>query len=539
MSGNSVQLIGPKPVSFLSPARPRSNSQEFNENTSPAPSPVSTPSSHNRASPSSSSRYSGVARLLYTPSPQGVRTTPYRALFSPPPSLNIRPALFKMFRNLETTSTMSPIIEGLASHGRSVTPPPERRVVLGELPVTRDNEPSLPLTRPVWNPRPLAQSYAYDRFIPVRDPLLRDDDYAAGPSSVPALSFHRNPRQQILVDEIDLPEEPSGVLPAKDMVNDVYRRIIDANDKFFAIAIQKTVTVKNSKNLENSKPVLVYDFSEKFLPHEEITSLKFYEEDRLMIGTSGANVYLLAIDGSVTGDPLSLSALKVETDTKIYSFACDRLKNTVYTGGSSNKLISFDPRTQVVYAPFQLKEGDVALNIAMDPQGRLIVGTLNHRVEIFDIRRGDVPVKVINEHHAGINGIAFMDNCFITGGGTGDGFLRMFDLTTFNRLQAYDTGAQITDLAYANKTLIVTQGYSTPGTLFIHLPKQGFSMIDAPTSFVPTKERALKVTTTPDGQKAFVASANKTVSYFFLQYPEKQPHWESIFSFFNTPHTIR
>ena len=192
-----------------------------------------------------------------------------------------------------------------------------------------------------------------------------------------------------------------------------------------------------------------------------IKSLKFLNRENLISYNSNHQLIINNLINNINFEVLN------NYYSPIISMDYDNDSNSLFFGTEDGKVMYLDLREN------HIKERNLFLlyndhinneicNIKFSPKNKFLISGGNDDVcNIYDIRKNKV-IKKIN-HNAAIKGIAINEgeNYLLTGGGTNDRKIKLFDLKKFSLISEKKTDSQITNIEFINDNYCISSfGYN-------------------------------------------------------------------------------
>ena len=124
--------------------------------------------------------------------------------------------------------------------------------------------------------------------------------------------------------------------------------------------------------------------------------------------------------------------------------------------------------------------------------------------------------KKLGNHEAAVKALAFnpvKKNILVSGSGTADRRLRIFDTKTFSEKFSIDSGSQVCNLTFDNegKTLLSTHGYSLNQIIIWDQKKKDFGEIEKKDMLIAHKLRVLYLANSPCGRSVVTGAGDETL----------------------------
>ncbi len=324
--------------------------------------------------------------------------------------------------------------------------------------------------------------------------------------------------------EVYLPKEPTKEFAATGGIeDDSYFTLIDATNDFWGIGMRARVAIKSipSSGKEAATQELSPLAGGDLENGDTLTAFKFSSNaGKFFVGTSSGQILSGDVQRkkAVTSYGIRRGSLPVNS----IAIQGDR----VFFGGESATLLSIDIR-----APSSLVENTYCFDaahkickiLAHTERDVIVVGTDAGAIHFFDVRKLVAPYQALQEHKAAVKALSFINGSYLaSGGGTADRTVKIWNLTTSQKVNERQMEGQITGIGYSNKTLIVTHGYLQEGTTFLSLPGAQVPLEPTQMAFDPSPGgRVLDLAVSPDESALFTISADERIKYYAMK-PKKK-----------------
>ncbi|EAY08010.1 WD repeat protein, putative [Trichomonas vaginalis G3] len=232
--------------------------------------------------------------------------------------------------------------------------------------------------------------------------------------------------------------------------SDFYIHPIDWSKKDqICVTSDNSVYFFNSNN-RNSKHILT---------NIEIPSSCGYSNDgnSVTIGTRCGNIYVI-----------NSNTFQAESCMQIYDSTISVIRNTsqgTLIGDQDGNILRFDSRCPTNLDVISAHESEVC-NIAISNDGNhFATGSNENTVKIWDFRALSNPYSSYCEHSAAVRALSFSSinpDLIVSGGGTTDKTIRIWDINTCVTSKTVQTGSQICNLIWNERydTILSTHGFS-------------------------------------------------------------------------------
>jgi WD40 repeat protein len=255
---------------------------------------------------------------------------------------------------------------------------------------------------------------------------------------------------------------------------------------------------------------------------EDIVSLKFKaNDDNILLGTDA-------------GDCIIYDTIVCDTITNIQLFdssvlCSDWRDNTVISGSRRGHMAVIDVREDDEEVRVQTGHLEEICAIRMHPD-RPVFATCGNdsSVKIWDMRMIDNPVITYTEHEAAIRAVAWSPtqrDVIVTGGGTNDKTMRMWNTTSGETIKKVDTGSQVCNVIWnaAYNEVLSSHGFSQN-----HLGLWKGTDLSPIASFHQHKERVLFMAASTDGSTIATAAPGDALHIWKMFAPRSTPLSQSL-----------
>ena len=350
--------------------------------------------------------------------------------------------------------------------------------------------PPLPENQRVNSPRPslcspLFQSQSQEVFSVGRrkSSLTRDSSQTNSPAS------SRNKT---------IPVNPTHSIEIENMPTDFYISPMDWSKKnTIAFALQDGLTFINPKTME---------ISEAKNSPDDVVSVKFNPiGDKLFLGSDNGTATIYDI---VLSEPTCEFEL---WDNSVLN--ADWKENILLAGGRDGQVAIIDLRDDDPVVVVEEAHMEEICTIKMHPESTMFATCSNDCVvKIWDQRNmSNGPVISYSEHEAAIRAAAWSpvaNDIIVTGGGTADKKIKMWNTVTGETIKSIDTGSQVCNLFWSAEynEIFATHGFSQN-----HLSLWKGTDLTPVASFHTHKQRVLYMSVSPDQSTIATAAPGDTM----------------------------
>jgi WD40 repeat protein len=183
----------------------------------------------------------------------------------------------------------------------------------------------------------------------------------------------------------------------------------------------------------------------------------------------------------------------------------------IAAGSREGQLAIIDIRDDELITQGITVHSEEVCSVKLHPDQPIVATSGNEcTVKIWDLRmlEDDKPLRIYSEHEAAVRAMTWspsVSDVIVTGGGTADKCIRMWNITTGENVKVVDTGSQVCNL-YWNleyNEILSSHGYSQN-----QLALWKGNDLAPIASFHQHKQRVLYMCVSPDGSTVATAAAN-------------------------------
>ena len=316
-------------------------------------------------------------------------------------------------------------------------------------------------------------------------------------------NYEKKQKRQIKRNSINIPKFPYKILEAPGFEDNYYHSLISLKNNNLAIVLNNTIYILNTKKEKITKLYEAYEC-------EEITSLSFNND-----GTK------LSV-GNILGQ---ISIWDITKQKDIRSFDCHKNRigclswdNLLLSGSKDKNICVLDPRCFLPkIKKFEGHQGEIC-NIKWNQDKNLFAsGGNDNKIFIWSLKN-DIPIFK-GSHKASVKALAWSKhqyNIIFSGGGSGDGFIKKWNVGTKQLIKERKTDSQICSLISFDKIDCFATGHGLSNDICIWKNKnmKKISVLKG------HKERVLYLGL-EDGENSFVsASADETIQFWKINQNE-------------------
>jgi WD40 repeat protein len=256
----------------------------------------------------------------------------------------------------------------------------------------------------------------------------------------------------------------------------------------------------------------------------DVVSLKFSSvEDAIFLGCNSGDCVTYDVAVGRTISEMSL----FETSALV----ADWRDQVIVAGSRDGQVAIIDVRENDCAATIYEAHPEEVCAIRLHPEEPLLATSGNEcAVKIWDLRKPDTekPLMVYGEHEAAVRAVAWSPNArdlIVTGGGTDDKCIRLWNIDTGETLKSVDSGSQVCNL-YWNleyNEIVSSHGYSQN-----HIGLWKGTDLSPISQFYQHKKRVLYMCASPDGSTIATAAAEDSFQVWKMFPSRSTPPSQSL-----------
>lgn len=216
--------------------------------------------------------------------------------------------------------------------------------------------------------------------------------------------------------------------------------------EFFAYGTEAEMIVKRSLNGSE-----LLEFPD--VHTEQVNDLVFINEGRQLITAGDKRVLVWEAQ---FGPTLQLRLLGHENEVQAVAYY-DGETPYIFSGGSDNRVIKWDPATGARLASFAAHDGSVWDLDVNTEYGQLVTGGSDWKVKVWDVETTDL-VMTLDSHTDVVRAVAFSPNGEMVISGGNDRVLILYDFATDEEWRFPGHEANITSVAFSPDNRFVASG---------------------------------------------------------------------------------
>lgn len=383
-----------------------------------------------------------------------------------------------------------------------------------------------------------------DRFIPLREsscfgfstppasPNTFETEKSAVDSILPnhskQLRFSRLKENYSTFQEEPLPSEPLHkklfkihkapvkVLEAPSLLDDFYLSLMSwSRNNMIGVGLEDSVYFFNflsnsvAKHFSIPRTIESQSFSSEIDLNNYVCGLTFNETgDNLATGDAIGKIYQTDVE---TGKIMSSNA---PHNSRVGSLHWQ--ENLLVSGSRDKSVKLFDLRQNLLTPVFTfVGHYQEICGLKLSPDGSMIAsGGNDNQLLLWDLRKMRL-LGSLGEHEAAVKALTWCPtrrSVLISGAGTADRKLRIFDTAKCEQIAKIDSGSQVCNLTFDKdgEMLISTHGYSL-NQMIIWQPSRDFTHLKKEEVIIAHKLRVLYLATSPCGKYVATGAGDETI----------------------------
>ena len=331
-----------------------------------------------------------------------------------------------------------------------------------------------------------------------------------------SMRYFKPKRKTVMNKKRKLERKPIRVLDAPGLLDDYYLNLVSwSQTNLIGVGLEDSVYFYNFLNNEIVKHLeLPKIFSDGSIPSDNefcayVCSLSFNSDGKFM-ATGDSNGKLLLSD---------ITKNKIIVNSTVHSSRISSLhwQDNMLISGSRDRLIRlYDVRSKICQPVFtftgHLQE---ICGLKFSPNCNYIAsGGNDNQLLLWDMRKSQL-VASLGDHQAAVKALTWNpknQNVLVSGAGTADKHLRLFDVAKFEELAVVDTGSQVCNVTFdkEGETLLSTHGYSL-NQLILWEPDKEFRSLKKEDMLIAHKLRVLYLARSPCGKYVVTGAGDETL----------------------------
>jgi cell division cycle 20-like protein 1 (cofactor of APC complex) len=304
-----------------------------------------------------------------------------------------------------------------------------------------------------------------------------------------------------------IPKSPYKVLDAPNLKDDFYLHLVDWSlNNVLAVALDNTIYTWEG-NTATVNALHTCDGCD--IP----SAVHWLDNDKLIIGMASGDINLWDINKSM------LIQKYQDHNERVGVFARMNTNPFGFTSGSQDKtILNYDIRCQNLCFKYINHTQEVCGLKWSHDDLRLASGGNDNKLNIWNLSKRNLEKKLL-AHKSAIKAIdwnPYKYGYLMSGGGTQDRTIKVWNINTMKLAESIDTGSQVCNLAFSRKSkeFVSTHGYSHNLILLWDSEK-----MDVKATLKAHKDRVIYLALGPDGKKIVTGAGDETLKFWdvFIQ----------------------
>jgi cell division cycle 20-like protein 1 (cofactor of APC complex) len=343
-------------------------------------------------------------------------------------------------------------------------------------------------------------------------------DYPASENSKPSFKklinfeIEENDYPTNFLTQKKIPKSPYKVLDAPNLKDDFYLHLLDwSSTDLLAVGLDKSLYIWEGKS---SNVSLLTSLEE-----EHLTSVCWMKNgSSLLIGSNSGKIYLWDVEKSKCVTTFHHHSERVGIISKMNT------NENLFTSGSQDRsILNYDIRVDSREDPISKYTGHTqeicGLKWSLDDR-KLASGGNDNKLVIWSLNKSQ-PEKKFLSHSSAVKAIDWSPHKFgflVTGGGTQDRTLKIWNTNTLKLVESIDTSSQVCNIAFSKNSheFVTTHGYSDNLILIWDSDK-----MDVKATLKGHKDRVIYLSLGPDSQKIVTGAGDETIRFWDVFIPSK------------------
>ena len=302
-----------------------------------------------------------------------------------------------------------------------------------------------------------------------------------------------------------IPKSPFKVLDAPSLKDDFYLHLLHWSSKDqLAVGLDKSLYIWESKNASVN---LLSSLEDEYLSSVCWT----LDGERLLVGTSGGKVNIWDVEKAKCLTTYHHHTERVGVVTTM------NMNSNIFSSGSQDKLIyTYDLRVNPESTPVSKMVGHTQEVCGLKWSGNdslLASGGNDNKLLLWSGNKMNLEKK-LKSHTSAVKALAWSPHkfgCLISGGGTQDRTIKIWNTNTMKLTESIDTSSQVCNIAFSKHTheFVTTHGYSDNLILV-----WDSDTLDVKATLKGHKDRVIYLSTGPDLQKIVTGAGDETIRFW-------------------------
>jgi cell division cycle 20-like protein 1 (cofactor of APC complex) len=309
-----------------------------------------------------------------------------------------------------------------------------------------------------------------------------------------------------------IPKSPYKVLDAPNLKDDFYLHLLDwSSTDFLAVGLDKSLFIWEGKS--SSVKLLTS------LEDEHITSVCWLKNgNSLLVGSNTGKIYLWDVEKKSCVTTYHHHSERVGIISKM-----NTNENMFSSGSQDRSIFNYDIRVDSSEDPSIKYTGHTqeicGLKWSLDDR-KLASGGNDNKLIIWSLNKSQ-PEKKFSSHTSAVKAIDWSPHKFgtlLTGGGTQDRTLKIWNTNTLKLVESIDTSSQVCNIGFSRNSheFVTTHGYSDNLILVWDSDK-----MDVKATLKGHKDRVIYLSIGPDSQKIVTGAGDESIRFWDVFIPTK------------------
>jgi len=314
------------------------------------------------------------------------------------------------------------------------------------------------------------------------------------------LPFYKNKKIQKKI-----PKAPFKVLDAPQLKDDFYLHLLDWSEKdFLAVGLERSIYIWEGKS---SNVVNLHNYES-----EVISAISWIgNHDLLAVGLFNGKVDIWDPEANKI-----VNSYQEHTDRIGVLAPMHKNNPNIFSSGSQDKsIITFDMRNESAIGKCCGHNQEIC-GMKWSPDDRYLAsGGNDNKLFLWNVKKlSDEYERKFNAHTSAIKAIDWSPHKFgflLTGGGTQDRTIKLWNTQTMKLVESIDTASQVCNIAFSKNSheFVSTHGYSDNFILVWDSDK-----MEVKASLKGHKDRVIYLSVGPDGEKIVTGAGDETIRFW-------------------------
>ena len=311
-------------------------------------------------------------------------------------------------------------------------------------------------------------------------------------------------------------KKPIRVLEAPNLIDDYYLNLVCwSNTNLIGVGLQDSIFLYNFLNNNIKHHLNLTELYEENLEDSDIDYSPYVCS--LSFNDSGKNLAVSDSNGQILITDIEKHKIVSNSHINTKRIGSLHWQENLLVSGSRDKTIRIFDLRQKMCNPVISFSGHLQeiCGVKISPDNNYIAsGGNDNQLLVWDLRRMELYAS-LGKHEAAVKALAWCPkkkNILVSGSGTSDRKLRIFDVNRKKQLSIIDTGSQICNVTFDKEgdTLLSTHGYSL-NQLIVWNMKKGFTGLIKEDVLIAHKLRVLYLANSPCGKYVVTGAGDETL----------------------------